>query len=945
MKVEIIKKISLALLALALAGFASTASAQTPEIKWTYDTNAVPWQDWFGGISLANEWNPNHDAATNPASGSLEFDAGWSAGDSDQWCAWHGFSDLGGWDNSVSVNLDLYQYEEFDILVDTNSVGSVNSAGNFGNLNIINNVGWSQITTAEWLIPGDATNHWYHVQVPIPKGQGISWGPGFIQAYWDPYPGNQGPVTFYIDNLTYVPAPPNVVINTQPLNEEVFAGENITLSVGCTGGQPFYYQWYKNNTPLSDGGNIFGSTNTSLQISNVSAGDIASYFVIITNSVNSVTSSIVTLNVLATPDDAFAAETKALGPVCFYELNETNDPSTGTAVAFDHVGGFAGLYQNTVSNAFDGHVGPDVADGYPNFTNNIGAAFFPGNNAEIALPVLNLNTASATFAAWINPAGAQPFSAPVAMCRAGTTCAGFVFYDATDLGYNWANDGNTWNWDSGIAPPVGQWSFVVLVVTPVDATVYLFNPGTTAASPQVAVHSYPHPVQAFDGQTLIGQDQSNTGRTLNGTLDDVAIYKRALSYGEVTALYASASGEAVAPIFGSQPVSTARYAGSPAPVVFSATVAGVPAPTLQWQKIGGSLAANVSGATTATLTITNVTAANAGSYQLVATSTNPPVTSSVASLTVTTPMGAYANAVLAKNPVAFYEFNDTNDPSQGEGIAGDLWGGFDASYGANVQNVAEGIAGPVPVNDYTGFTATNAAAHFSGASGTYVNDVVTAPALGMNVNSATITAWINPANADLNTGNTIQVQYTGLVWTRTSNAAGLAWTQQDTNGDATLGFDWGNVYWSTNTGLNIPANTWSFAALVITPTNATVSVYGTNGVRSVVIPGTMTPIDFDGPLWIGGDQDGSVASSRVYNGAIDDVAIFNRALSKADLDSLADAGGVLTLVHVNGNQLTWNHGTLLQSSSLIGPWTPVSATASPFNMTPSGPARFYRVQN
>ena len=171
------------------------------------------------------------------------------------------------------------------------------------------------------------------------------------------------------------------------------------------------------------------------------------------------------------------------------------------------------------------------------------------------------------------------------------------------------------------------------------------------------------------------------------------------------------------------------------------------------------------------------------------------------------------------------------------------------------------------------------------------------------------------------------------------------WMVADASGDATLGFDWGGNNWSWNSGLTVLANTWSFVSLVVTPNNATISVYSTNGITRSVDTAAMPSININGSTWIGGDGNDSATSLRTYNGQIADVAIFNRALSNAELDSLADVGGVITLVHVNGSQLTWNHGALLQSTSLTGPWTPVSGASSPYNLTPTGPGKFYRVQN
>jgi len=945
MKLNLFKQVRLALTGLVLAGSAGLAVAQAPLIDWTYDSSAtsVPFQFWFGNNTCQTEWNGNWDAATNPASGSLEFDVTWN---NDQWCNWTGFSQKGGWDNSVSVNLDLYQSESFDIRVDTGSAGSTGSDGNFGRLDAIANIQWGQITLGTFVIPGDATNNWYHVVLPLAKGLGSAWGPGFIQAAWEhtsPPSGSQ--VTFYIDNLSFNPSPPNVAINNQPLNEEVFAGENIALSVGATGGQPLAYQWYKGNSPLANAGNITGATNSVLHIANTSASDVTNYFVVITNSVNSVTSSNVWVSVLAAPGDPFAATTKALKPATFYELNETNDPSTGTLGAFDHVGGYVGLYQSTVSNEFDGYYGPSLADGYTNLLATHGAAFFPGNNAKITVPPLNLNTASATFAAWINPAGGQPYAAPIALCRAGSTVAGFVYYNPTDLGYNWANDGNTWNWDSGIQPPVGQWSFVVLVVTPADATIYLFNPSTTAASPQVAVHTYAHPVQAFDGQTLIGQDQSSTGRTLNGSLDDVAIYGRALSLGEVTALYASASGELIPPTITQQPSPVSLFAGTHAPAVFTVGAYAAPLATYHWQKVGGTLGANASGVNTPTLTISNLTAADVGQYEVTIVNSGGTTNSAPANLSlISSPTGAYAQAVVALNPVAFYELNETGDPSQGGLPAIDNWGGLNGTYGVVVQDGFNSIAGPLPANGYGGFTANNNGAAFSAQSANFADNVVSLPSLGINTANATFTAWINPsASTTTGDGNTLQTQYAGLLFSRSSSPAGLAWTGISTNpataGDSTLGFDWGGNFWSWDSEVTVPAGVWSFVALSVTPTNVTVSVYTTNQITRSTFVASVPAVGINA-LNIGGDANNN---NRIFNGTVDDVAIFNQTLTWAQLNSLAGIGGATSLVFVKGSQLTWYQGTLLQSASLNGPWTAVPGATSPYTLPLTGPAKFYRV--
>lgn len=86
-----------------------------------------------------------------------------------------------------------------------------------------------------------------------------------------------------------------------------------------------------------------------------------------------------------------------------------------------------------------------------------------------------------------------------------------------------------------------------------------------------------------------------------------------------------------APVITAQPQNITVPQGQNA--TFSVTASGTPAPTYQWRK--GTT--NISGATSATYTITNVQASHAGSYNVVVTNSAGSVTSNNATLTVTAP--------------------------------------------------------------------------------------------------------------------------------------------------------------------------------------------------------------------------------------------------------------------------------------------------------------------
>ncbi len=87
-------------------------------------------------------------------------------------------------------------------------------------------------------------------------------------------------------------------ITQQPLSASANQSGQFTNSVVVSGSGPLAYQWYQNSSARS------GQTNASLVLNPVQSSDAGSYYVVITNSAGSVTSSIVSLVVNASPSIA-----------------------------------------------------------------------------------------------------------------------------------------------------------------------------------------------------------------------------------------------------------------------------------------------------------------------------------------------------------------------------------------------------------------------------------------------------------------------------------------------------------------------------------------------------------------------------------------------------------------------------------------------------------------
>jgi hypothetical protein len=310
---------------------------------------------------------------------------------------------------------------------------------------------------------------------------------------------------------------------------------------------------------------------------------------------------------------------------------------------------------------------------------------------------------------------------------------------------------------------------------------------------------------------------------------------------------------------------------------FSAVFNGTMPITYQWQANTGSGMLNIPNATNTSLTLTNVQLANAGSYQLLAyNSVGGPASSGVATLTVFS-APAYVSAVLAANPVGYWRLNETNNPVSGTVVAVDAMHNFNGVYGSGA---GDGVPGPTPSMGFPGFESDNTAAEFTNNAD---NSYVSLPALNLNTNTVTFAAWVYPIGTP--------ADYCGIVFCRddnTGDASGFNFTD-----GGQLGYTWNQndgATWSWMSGLVPPSGQWSFVSLVISPSNAVAylcqagtQVSATNAVASDVEAFTVNTLIGDD------DQD----AGRVFNGVIDEVAIFNYALSADQLLNLyfSAAGG------------------------------------------------------
>ena len=160
-----------------------------------------------------------------------------------------------------------------------------------------------------------------------------------------------------------------------------------------------------------------------------------------------------------------------------------------------------------------------------------------------------------------------------------------------------------------------------------------------------------------------------------------------------------------------------------------------------------------------------------------------------------------------------------------------------------------------------------------------LSDNVKIPALNLDSNTVTISAWIK--------GEDSQISWAGIVFSRDANScAGLSVGEEQT-----LAYHWNDDNWDWDSGLVVPDNEWVFAAVVVEPTQAmmymsdgTTFSFATNIVNHDIE-------EFDGLTYVGWDYEQGSAN-RFFNGLIDDVRIYTRALELSEVMGLSGLTGM-----------------------------------------------------
>jgi pectate lyase len=449
--------------------------------------------------------------------------------------------------------------------------------------------------------------------------------------------GTSNPAVLTMDGnnsvtANFIQVPPG--ITTQPASQTVNAGSNVSFNVAAGGTAPLSFQWYK------DGGALAGASADTLSLSNVQAGDAGSYTVRVTNGAGSQTSNPATLTVITPPTittqpasqtvnagqtATFSVAAGGTAPFAFQWKKDGADIAGANAATFsvpNAQDANAGSYSVVVSNAA-GSASSDAA--------TLSVITPPTITTQPSAQSVNAGS-TATFS--VAASGTSPFT--YQWQKNGSDIAGAT---SSSLSVADAQDGDAGTYTVIVSNPAGS-------ATSDGAALTVTTPPTITTQPSSQTVNAGQPVTfsvAAGGTAPFQYQWQKNGSDITGANSDSLTLSNvqdgdAGSYSVVVSNAAGSANSAAAVLtVVTPPTITTQPAGQSAPlgsnVSFTVAAGGTSPFGYQWKKDG----ADIAGANTDTLSLSNVQDADAAVYSVVVSNAAGSATSGGAALAVITP--------------------------------------------------------------------------------------------------------------------------------------------------------------------------------------------------------------------------------------------------------------------------------------------------------------------
>ena len=378
---------------------------------------------------------------------------------------------------------------------------------------------------------------------------------------------NYGSVTSQVATLTVLT---NDVIANPPGAVTRNVGSHAAFYVTAYGAVPITYQWSRS----IDGGGTFtpipGATSAALWLTNVQMAQSGyQYGVDVIGPFSSANASPATLTVqpraVNVPLTGYGAIVAADQPVAYWRLDESN----GSSIAVDAVGSFDGTYTPNAGSVAYGVLPP----GIPNDTN---AAVTIANGATIQIPFApELNpTTPWSVETWVQPSslGANGGDYRVVLSSEYNLYPNpyngwYIYQQPPGQGNNFAfvpEPGNQFLSAGSLV--AGNWYYLVITDDGTNFNMYINGVLAVAPLPVAGANYIPNGaginpdgtagITSGLGNTVLGQRTDGAFNTFEGTMDDTAIYKYALSPQQILSHYTDTTFISITPSGGNKVVLT-----------------------------------------------------------------------------------------------------------------------------------------------------------------------------------------------------------------------------------------------------------------------------------------------------------------------------------------------------------------------------------------------------
>jgi hypothetical protein len=496
----------------------------------------------------------------------------------------------------------------------------------------------------------------------------------------------------FTDTLQAQSAP---IITTQPASQTVTTGQIVVLTVSASGTPAPTFQWKKDGVNPIDYGRIFGVTVNRLLIVGATIADAGSYTVVITNSLGTVTSSAAVLSVDATSGAGLnwtsrsAGLTNSLLHVTWSGSQFLTVGSGGAILTssdgINWISRNSGTSASLVGVAWSGSQFVVVGDGGTILTSGDGINWISRNsgttktllgvtwcgNQFVAVGVSGTILASVDGISW------SIRSSVTGRDLIEVSWNGTLFVAVGVEGAVLTSvDGVSWtilNIDPWAVLYAVTWSGNRFVAVGKYGAISTSTDGVNWTSLNIGWYEYDLYEVMWNGSQFVAAGELGVVATsidginwkyfvtvLHNELYGVAWNgNRFVITGNAGTILTLEALAVAQPTITTQPLSVPVTVGQNA--TFTVAASGTPAPGYQWLKDGVNLAdgGRISGATTATLQITGVSIADAGSYTVVITNSVGSVTSSAAVLTI-----------IASTPYTFTTLAGTAGGSNGVAVDG-----------------------------------------------------------------------------------------------------------------------------------------------------------------------------------------------------------------------------------------------------------------------------------